>query len=113
MKRFGNIVRYPAEKLDEMRCCGERRTDWTKVDAMTEEELEARIAADPDDTHEPIDWSQSIAGLPPGLFAPKKHVNIRLDADVLDWFKQAGRGYRTRINAVLRSFVASSKREAR
>jgi uncharacterized protein (DUF4415 family) len=40
-------------------------------------------------------------GLPPR----KKHINIRIDADVLAWFKQTGRGYQTRINNVLRAFV--------
>lgn len=43
-----NIVRYTAEELAEMRARGESRTDWAKVDAMTEEELEAAIASDPD-----------------------------------------------------------------
>jgi hypothetical protein len=58
-------VRYTAEQLDAMRRRGERRTDWAKVDATTEAELEANIAADPDDVHEAPDWSQDILGLPP------------------------------------------------
>jgi hypothetical protein len=49
MRKFGNIVRYTAKELDELRQKGESRTDWARVDAMTEEELEASIAADPDD----------------------------------------------------------------
>jgi uncharacterized protein (DUF4415 family) len=90
---------------------GESRTDWAKVDAMTEEELEASIAADPDDIHEELDRSKAISGLPP--FPPaKKHINIRIDADVLDWFKATGRGYQTRINQVLRAYVESRKRAA-
>ena len=59
----------------------ESRTDWAKVDAMTEEELEASIAADPDDTHEELDWSKVIKGLPP-LPPAKKHISLRIDADV-------------------------------
>ena len=35
---------------------------------------------------------------------PKQHTGIRLDADVLDWFKSQGKGWQTRINAVLRSY---------
>jgi uncharacterized protein (DUF4415 family) len=65
---------------------------------MTEEELEASIAADPDDVHEPIDWTQAVEGMPPR----KRDIHIRIDEDVLDWFRQAGRGYQTRINNVLR-----------
>ena len=37
------------------------------------------------------------------------HVNLRLDADVLRFFKSQGKGYQTRINAVLRSYVDAQK----
>jgi uncharacterized protein (DUF4415 family) len=100
-----DTVRYTAEQIDAMRRQGKSRTDWAKVDAMTEAELEASIAADPD-AHEAPDWSQAVLGLPPR----KEHINIRLDADVLAWFRQSGRGYQTRINNVLRAFVESRKR---
>jgi uncharacterized protein (DUF4415 family) len=88
-----------------MRRRGESRSDWARVDAMTEAELDASISADPDDVHEAPDWSRTVLGLP----ARKQHVNIRIDADVLDWFRQTGRGYQTRINNVLRAFVESRK----
>ncbi|MFC1451838.1 BrnA antitoxin family protein [Verrucomicrobiota bacterium] len=35
----------------------------------------------------------------------KQSVSLRLDPDVLDWFKHEGRGYQTRINAILRAYV--------
>ena len=35
---------------------------------------------------------------------PKQHTGIRIDADVLDWFKSHGKGWQTRMNAVLRSY---------
>jgi uncharacterized protein (DUF4415 family) len=35
---------------------------------------------------------------------PKQSISLRLDADVLDWFKSRGTGYQSRINAVLRAF---------
>jgi uncharacterized protein (DUF4415 family) len=98
-------VRYTAEQLDAMRQRGESRTDWARVDAMTETELEASIAADPDDVQETPDWSQAVLGLPPR----KEHINIRIDADVLAWFRRTGRGYQTRMNNVLRAFVASRR----
>lgn len=102
-------MRYTAEEINAMIRRGEDKTDWAKVDAMTEEELEASIAADPDDVHEELDWSKAIKGLPP-LPPFKKHINIRVDADVLDWFKATGRGYQTRMNNVLRAYVESRKR---
>ena len=103
MRKIGNIVRYTAEEIDAMLARGESRTNWAKVDAMTEEELEASIAADPDDVHEEPDWTKAIKGLPP----MKRHINIRVDADVLDWFKATGKGYQTRMNNVLRAYVES------
>ena len=38
---------------------------------------------------------------------PKKQLTIRLDSDVLDWFKAHGRGYQTRINRILRVVMES------
>jgi uncharacterized protein (DUF4415 family) len=59
--------------------------------------------ADHDDVCEPIDWSLAVEGIP-----PRKHdVHIRIDEDVLDWFRQAGGGYQNRINDVLRAFMES------
>ncbi len=39
---------------------------------------------------------------------PKASVSLRVDADVLEWFKAQGPGYQTRINAVLRAFKEAS-----
>jgi uncharacterized protein (DUF4415 family) len=38
------------------------------------------------------------------VIPPKASVSLRIDADVLEWFKSTGAGYQTRINAVLRAF---------
>lgn len=114
MQRKGNWVHYTAEELREMVARGESQTDWAKVDAMTEEELEASIRADPDDVLDDEAITRGFKGLPPGFLAAirKQDVHIRLDADVIDWFKQQGRGYQTRINAVLRAFVENQKKSA-
>ncbi|PYX03823.1 MAG: hypothetical protein DMG86_02265 [Acidobacteria bacterium] len=39
----------------------------------------------------------------------KKPVTLRLDADVVAWFKKKGRGYQTRINRALRTFIESGE----
>lgn len=84
---------------------GDRRkgkTDWERFDAMTDEEVEAAIANDPDwADFKDIDWSDAVMIMPP----KKKAISIRLDEDVLDFFKREGEGYQRRINAVLRSFM--------
>lgn len=43
--------------------------------------------------------------------SPKEQVTVRLDADILEWFKEQGRGYQTRMNAVLRSYYEAHKDE--
>lgn len=40
---------------------------------------------------------------------PKKQLTVRLDADVLEWFRAQGRGYQTRMNAVLRAYVEAQR----
>jgi uncharacterized protein (DUF4415 family) len=42
--------------------------------------------------------------------APKASVSLRIDADVLEWFKAQGSGYQTRINAVLRAYRDAAAR---
>ena len=83
----------------------ESRTDWARVKAVPQEEVER--LADEEDGPLSEGWEDTIVigGLPPR----KRDVHIRFDADVLDWF----RGYQTRINAVLRAFVDARRRAQR
>lgn len=70
---------------------------------MTEEEIAAAIASDPDAAPEwtDEDWANATVHLPP----PKKAISIRIDTEVLDWFKSLGPGYQTRINMILRGYM--------
>lgn len=86
------------------------RTDWNRVRKMTDEEIEASIADDPDWADlKDIDWSKADLVIP----VPKQAISIRLDADVLDFFKRQGTGYQRRINAVLRSYMEQKSRPRR
>jgi uncharacterized protein (DUF4415 family) len=76
-------------------------TDWAKVDALTDEEITAAVASDPDAVPFDLDWSQAVLVVPPR----KKAISIRIDEDVLDFFKEQGAGYQRRMNAVLRSYM--------
>ena len=110
MQRNGDIVRYTAEELDEMLRRGESRTDWAKVDAMTEEELEASIAADPDDVHEELDWDNAIMGLP----RLESQTPVPIDDDLVHWFKmESGGAHQARLNDVLRAYVEKRRAEIR
>ncbi|CAA7614647.1 BrnA antitoxin family protein [Magnetospirillum sp. UT-4] len=58
---------------------------------------------DTGDMPEVTDWSGAIRG---AFFRPiKKPLSLRLDADVIAWFKKDGEGYQTRINAALREYM--------
>jgi uncharacterized protein (DUF4415 family) len=83
---------------------GDRRkgkTDWARLDALTDEDIAKAVAGDPDAAPIDIDWSNAVLVVPPR----KKAISIRVDEDVLDYFKSQGDGYQRRINAVLRSYM--------
>jgi len=82
------------------------KTDWATVDALTDEEIEAAIRHDPDAVPLDFDWSEAVLVIPP----KKKAISIRLDEDVLDYFKREGAGYQRRMNAVLRSYMQQARR---
>lgn len=79
------------------------RTDWAKADALTDDDIRAAVEADPDAA--PIldeEWFEGARVVePPG----KAAISIRLDQDVLDYFKAHSKRYQTKINAVLRAYM--------
>ncbi|TXM75358.1 BrnA antitoxin family protein [Methylobacterium sp. WL12] len=104
MESGKRIVSYSSAELKAMVERGESETDWEAVKAMTD--VEAAIASDPDEAGLEIDWSKAV-------FHPesrKKPMTIRLDADVLAFFQGQGRGYQTRINAVLRAYMEHARK---
>ena len=77
-------------------------TDWTLLREMSDEEVDARAAEDPDAQPTDADfWRDAEVTLPPG----KTRVFLDLDDDVLAWFKSQGRAYGRRMNDALRAFV--------
>ena len=84
------------------------QTDWERVKNMTEADINAAAASDPD--AQPTDeafWKDAHVVMP----QPKRAISMRVDSDVLAWFKSQGRGYQTRINAVLRSYMEAHRYE--
>ena len=76
------------------------KTDWKRIDALRDED---------------IDFSE-IPELGPDFFAraiiwpgPKKQITLRIDPDVLTFFRKQGRGYQTVINAILRKYMEARK----
>lgn len=101
MRKKSGTVRDTVKQIKNKIARGEDRTNWAKVNAATGAKLEASIRNDADDVQGEPDWTRSVMGIP----APKDHINIRIDHDVLEWFKKNGRGYQTLMNNVLRAFV--------
>lgn len=106
MRKKNDTVRYTAKQIKAKIARGEDRTDWDKVDSLTGSKLEAAIRADVDEIQGEADWTRSIVGIP----ARKDHINIRVDHDVLEWFRSNGKGYQTLMNNVLRAFVQTRVR---
>lgn len=98
-----HITRHSLEELESKRRRGETHTDWERVDALTDREIERAFADDPDT--EPLDeaWFEAAELLIPDQ---KKRITIRVDREVLDYFKSNGAGYQSRMNAVLKAYVA-------
>lgn len=100
MEKNEHIRRASADEIDAMRMRGEIQSDWTAASTMSRDEIERNAEAE--DGPLPVDWASTVEiGIPPR----KEPVHIRLDHDILAWFRAQGPGYQTRINAVLRAFV--------
>ncbi|NJD10591.1 MAG: BrnA antitoxin family protein [Gemmatimonadetes bacterium] len=100
-----------SEKRITRRAPGQQRkgkTNWKALHRLSDERAEAAAAADIDNPP----WSQEelrSAELAWPTAEPKVPVSIRLDREVLDYFKADGPGYQSRISAVLRSYVRSRR----
>jgi uncharacterized protein (DUF4415 family) len=94
------IARRTSAQLTALRRAGKSQTDWARIRAMRDAD---------------IDFSDS-SEITPDMFAKaivqrgeqpvyrKTQLTLRVDRDVVDWFKGQGRGYQTRINALLRAY---------
>jgi uncharacterized protein (DUF4415 family) len=81
------------------------RADLTRLRALTESEI--RRTAPPELAHLPEDfWDDGELV----TLASKRAISLRVDEDVLDWFKETGPRYQTRMNAVLRSYMAWTRK---
>ena len=81
------------------------RTDWAKLSRMTDAEIEAVAQSGEDTPMTDEEWARATVTRP-----GKVAVGLRLDDDVLHWFKARGKGYQTRINAVLRRYIEAQRK---
>jgi uncharacterized protein (DUF4415 family) len=72
---------------------------------MTDSELERTIAEDEDELNPCPDWAQAKLVMP----EPKKSVHLRLEQDVVDYFKGCGKGHISMMQAVLKAYVKAHR----
>jgi uncharacterized protein (DUF4415 family) len=85
------------------------RTDWARLDALDNQDVD--MSDIPEITPQQFAKSVVRRGLKP--VAKKSQVTLRVDSDVLTWFKMQGRGYQTHINTLLRAYMQAHKQESR
>ena len=81
-------------------------TDWERLEKMNDQDID--LSDCPEVT--PEMFAKAIAkrgGIP--VTKAKAQVTLRIDRDVLDWFKAQGQGYQTQINSLLRAYMEASK----
>ena len=93
------------ESLTESSVAEDSATNWERLDALQDDEIDLSDA--PEITPEMFARAVVRRGLKSR--PTKKQVTIRLDEDVLRWFRAQGKGYQTRINALLRAYMEAHR----
>ncbi|MGH9455392.1 MAG: BrnA antitoxin family protein [Terriglobia bacterium] len=84
------------------------RTDWKRLDALKEENI--NFSDTPELTPEMFAKAVVRRGLK--TIPRKEQLTIRVDSDVLEWYKKQGPRYQTRINALLRAYMQERRRKS-
>jgi uncharacterized protein (DUF4415 family) len=82
------------------------RTDHQRLKRLTDKEVARATQNDPDNFLPDAQWFANAKLVTPRT---KNVVTLRLDPEILEWFRGNGRGYQTRINTVLKAFVAAQQ----
>ena len=111
MKRASNKPSAPGTPATRMTLrdaqAAASQTDWQRLKDMPDEEITRAAESDPDNL--PLDdpFFETARRLPPSalLKEAKQQITLRIDAEVLEWFRASGSGYQSRMNAVLKAYV--------
>ncbi|GBD87243.1 hypothetical protein BMS3Abin03_01170 [bacterium BMS3Abin03] len=98
-KKKKNIVRYQEEQI-----LTKSKTNWKKFDELSDKQIDTSEIPELDK-----EWFKNAKIVMP---EKKKAISLRVDKDVLEWFKSKskGKGYQTFMNAVLKAFVEAQKK---
>jgi len=87
--------------MRETRTTKDSRTDWRKLGDLPDDRIDTSDIPELDEDF----FREAKLRMPKG----KQLVSLRVDSDVLDWFRRQGKGYQTRINAILRAYVQAHR----
>jgi uncharacterized protein (DUF4415 family) len=109
MSKKKTMTRYTSDEIKNMPT---PVIDWERVNALTDADIEQAIAEDPDAA--PMlgkeFWERAKLVMPEN--SPKPQITIKVNSRTLSWFKKQGKGYQSRINAVLDAYVSEMERHA-
>ena len=83
------------------------QTDWVRLKTMKDSEID--FSDSPELT--PDQFARAIVRRGLQTVPRKSQLTLRLDQDVLEWFRQQGQGYQTQINALLRAYMNAHKQK--
>jgi uncharacterized protein (DUF4415 family) len=107
MRKETHIKSYTAAELKARR--GASTSDLSRLDAMTEVELERAIAENEDELDLHPDWTKAKLVMPES----KQSVHLRLEQEVIEYFKMSGKGHISRMQAVLKAYVNAHRPHAK
>ena len=84
------------------------QTDWNSIDKLRDKDID--FSDNPEVTAEMFAKAVLRKGLKPVV--RKTQVTLRIDEDVLTWFKKQGKGYQTRINSLLKAYKEAHQNES-
>jgi uncharacterized protein (DUF4415 family) len=91
-----------------MKATGSKRqsdTDWERLATMPDSDIDLSDSPELENSF----FQNATLRMP----QPKKPISLRLDGDVVEWYREQGPGYQTRINAVLRMYMQAKTGTAR
>ena len=103
MERIGYASSQPERRCDMKETNTKRKsgTDWKRLERMKDQEIDVSDIPPLDEAF----FKNASLRMP----SSKKAVSLRLDSDLLDWFKEQGKGYQTKINAILRVYMRAMR----
>ncbi|MDX8414132.1 MAG: BrnA antitoxin family protein [Mariprofundales bacterium] len=81
-------------------------TDWNAIDHLTDHDIAAAVARDSDAAPLDSNGLRMVKRGRPRADNPKQAISIRLSPEVVTYFRATGKGWQTRIDAVLKDFVS-------